>query len=133
MHRDFKTDLQLEIKLANERPAQFFSGHDWFHLTPEEELVFAIDRTRFPRMIRAWSAYEIFTGLLEDGGFNEETKRERQRHPDIVRKGVCPEGFQLFAKEYAELTFREANATYFKYEFWQVRNGIIRYTDEPRQ
>ena len=75
MERDFKADTQLQIKQANERPSQYFGGQDWFHLTPEEELVFDIDRARFPRMITAWSCYEIFMGLLEGGGFNEETKR----------------------------------------------------------
>ena len=131
MERDFKADTALEIRQANERPSQFFGGQDWFHLTPEEQLVFDIDPARFPRMITAWSRYEIFMGLLEDGGFSEETKRERQRHPEIVRKGVCVGGFQLFAKEYADLTFREADAMYCKYEFWQVRNGVIVYRDEP--
>ena len=69
-------------------------------------------------------------GLLEDGGFNAETKRERERHPEIVRKGVSRDGFQNFAKEYADMTFREAHAMYSKHEFWQVRNGIIAYADE---
>jgi hypothetical protein len=131
MERDFKADTQLEIRLANERGADHYRyGHDWFHLTPEEEQVFAIDRARFPRMITAWSRYEIFIGLLEDGGFNAETKRERERHPEIVRKGVSIDGFQHFAKEYTDITFREAHAMYCKHEFWQVRNGIAAYTDE---
>jgi hypothetical protein len=130
MDRDFKADTHLEIKIANERPPEYYRGNSWWQLTPEEELVFAIDRARFPEMITAWSRYEIFMGLLEDGGFNDETKRERERHPDIVRKGVSIDGFQHFAKEYADVTFREAHAMYCKHEFWQVRNGITRYLDE---
>lgn len=131
MGMDFRADTQLEIRMANERPPEYYRGTSWWQLTPEEELVFAIDRARFPRMITAWSRYEIFMGLLEDGGFNEETKRERKLHPDIVRKGVSIDGFMHFAKEYADVTFREAHAMYSKHEFWQVRNGIPVYKDEP--
>src|ERR1700682_912916 len=105
VERDFKAHTQLEIRQANERPSQFFGGQDWFHLTPEAEFRFDVDRARFPRMITAWSRYEIFMGLLEDGGFNEETRRERRKHSEVVRKGVCVGGFQIFAKEYADLTF----------------------------
>src|ERR1700756_212233 len=103
MDRDFKADVQFEIELANKRPPEYYRGNSWWQLTPEEELVFAIDRARFPRMMTAWERYEIFMGFVGDG-FSEETKRERKRRPDIVRKGDSIDGFQHFAKEYADVT-----------------------------
>jgi len=136
MERDFKAQIQLQIRLANERGAEAYRGHEWSDLTPEEEQVFAINRARFPAMVTVWSAYEHFMGLVDEANFScdhREIERERNRRADIVRMGVSVNGFQQFAKEYAGMTFREAHAMYCKHEFWQVRNGISRYSDEFRK
>ena len=52
------------------------------------------------------------------------------RHQEARRWST--DGFQNFAKDYAGLTFRESAAMYAKYRFWGVRQGIIRYDDEPK-
>jgi len=133
MRDDFQGQVQLQITLANDRPTEQFRGFDWFHLTREEELVFAIDPAHFPRMITVWAAYELFMELVSEGSFTcapEIVKAERNRRADIVEMGVSINGFQQFAKEYTGMPFREAHAMFCKHQFWLVRNGISEYSDE---
>jgi len=47
-----------------------------------------------------------------------------------MKREFCLDGFQHFAKDYAGMTFREPDAGDSKNPFWQIRQGIARYTDE---
>jgi len=38
--------------------------------------------------------------------------------------------FVAFAAHFCSLTAREANAIYWKHDFWNVRAGIVRFEDE---
>lgn len=121
-----------ESKMAAD-PASF-EGYDWWQLSPEEEAVFAIDRERWPRMMTAWYAYEGFMNIVapDELGFElAEAEREREERPDIFGRGVDEKGFSDFAVSYAGLTRRECAAVYAKQKFWTVRQGLLRYSDEP--
>jgi hypothetical protein len=128
---------QLESHIADGQtnpPKSGYLGPDWWQLSPEEELVFSIDRVRrWPRMMVAWYFCEIFLGIID----GEEWKispniveAERVRRADIFAQGKSLKGFTEFAAEYAGLTNREAHAAYAKMDFWNVRMGITSYTDE---
>ncbi len=135
MTTDFKSDVQLQIQKSEALGEEHYRGLDWFHLSLEEEFVFAIDPARFPRMITAWAAYEMFMGA-GDGGFTCDPAalaQEKRRRADIIALGISINGFQAFAKAYADLTYREAHAMFCKNEFWLVRTGISGYTDEPEE
>ena len=127
----FKDEIASQIDAANKREAGHYRGQDWFHLTEAEEAVFAIDRKRFPAMVVAWSAYESFLKLVDETGFDARAvEAERKRRTDLVKKGMSADGFQHFCKEFTDLTFREADAMFEKHQFWLIRNGITRYSDE---
>jgi hypothetical protein len=102
-------------------------------LTDEEESVFAIDRARFPRMITVWEGYHAFKRIVNAGFDDALIEQARQQHPEWseVPPDVSAKEFSDFAKEYGGLTFREAHAMYAKINFWQARNGVIHYRDEP--
>lgn len=128
-----KDEIASQIAKTSQEDPGVYRGNDWFHLTEEEEFVFAIDRKRFPAMVVAWSAFESFLKLVspEERGFDPSGIRaERKRRPDLVKKGMCTDGFQHFCKEFTDLTFREGHAMYMKHKFWLVRQGIIHYSDE---
>jgi hypothetical protein len=135
MAPDFKSDVQLQIQQAEGREPEDFRGLDWFHLSLEEETVFAIDPARFPRMITAWAAYEMFMGVVTEGFECDPVALadEQRRCADIIAIGVSIKSFDAFAKAYADLTYREAHAMFCKHQFWLVRNGIYGYTDEPKR
>lgn len=135
MAPDFKRDVQLQIQQAEARGPEHYRGLDWFHLSLEEEVVFAIDPARFARMITAWAAYELFMGVVDEGFTCDSAAlaQEKHRRADIIAMEVSINGFQTFAKAYADLTFREAHALFCKHQFWLVRNGIYGYLDEPKR
>jgi len=129
---DFKARVDAVIA-ENEGNAASFSGADWCELRPEEEFVFAIDPARFPRMVAAWSLYEVFMDLVDAEVFTLDpatVEHERKNRPDILDQGVSTAGFQQFAKAYAGMTFREAHAMFTKHDFWLTRQGTTSYSDE---
>ena len=90
-------------------------------------------------MITVWECYQAFKRIVHDAWFDRALiEQERQQHPERCDHGlsipdVSAKEFAAFAKEYGGLTFREAYAIYAKYDFWEVRNGVNRYHDEPEQ
>jgi hypothetical protein len=132
---DFKSQVEAQIAEAEGRDLDHYLGHDWWQIQHQEEFVFAIDIMRFPRMSTALSMFRIFTGQVAAEDYHIDPKpaaEERKRRPDLIEKGISVDGFQHFARDYAGLTFRESAAVYTKNKFWQVRNGIMRYDDEPK-
>src|SRR5438874_13809655 len=127
-------EQQVAALIADaEKDAADYRGEDWWQMTPEEESVFEIDFSRFPRSITAFMAFESFHDIVapEDHKLDPAlVAAERKRRPDLMKREFCLDGFQHFAKDYAGMTFREAHAVYAKNAFWQIRQGITRYTDE---
>jgi hypothetical protein len=109
-----------------------FRGYDWFQLREDEEEVFAIKRNRFPRMVVAWYAYEVLLDQADsvEYDFDREEVLASQRHFKFQPQRPALRDFQKFAKEYAGLTYREAEAMFSKITFWNIRTGITSYKDE---
>jgi hypothetical protein len=126
-----KEEIATQTAADSRREPARYRGYDWFQLTDEEELVFAIDRSRFHAMVVAWSAYEAFLELADTGDFSPGAlDAGRRLRPDLVKKGSDIAGFQHFCKEFTDLTFREAHAMYAKNQFWEIRTGTTNYVDE---
>ena len=99
----------------------------------QEELVFEIDFKRFPRFITALSLFESFHDIVapEDNRLDPDSVvAERKQRPDLMKREFTLDGFQHFARDYAGMNFREAHAVYTKNTFWDIRQGITKYTDE---
>jgi hypothetical protein len=94
---------------------------DWWHLSDQEQSVFAIIRDRFPRMIMTWHCYDVFKLVASASTFDDELiEQARQLHPEWCGADGSAEEFADFAKEYAGLTHREAYAVYAKHDAWEV-------------
>ena len=109
---------------------QHWTGGDWWQLEPKEEFVFAIERERWPRMMSAWLFFEVLHQLADVGDDEAPVRllhEEGARRPDIDYSRA---GFDLFAAEYAGLTLREADATFSKMHFSNIRQGIVEYKDD---
>jgi hypothetical protein len=111
-----------------------YRGSDWFHLSDDEETVFAIDRRRYPVLVVAWQAYEAFCGLIdpEVAGLDDESiEGERAQYPELFVDGeISDSGFQKLAAAWCGVSNREAHAMYCKTDFWNIRGGIVHYRDE---
>lgn len=110
-----------------------YSGFDWWQLSKEEKLVFMIDPERWPRMMVALTAYDVFLDVTggDTLGYDEgEIQRLRLERSDLFNAGGDSHGFAQFATAYAGLTLREAAAAYWKNQFWKARTGILKYPDE---
>ena len=131
----FKDRLLRSCAVADTSEQPTLGSTDWHYLTPEEEIVFAIDRKRFRRMVVTWERYEQFKGVSESSGFDAQTEAARRAYPQWCGPGkdkvLDQWEFADFAKEFGALTIREAVAFFQKYQFWCVRNGITRYKDDP--
>lgn len=118
-----------EAKLQKE--PKFYHGADWWHLSEEEEFVFAIKRERWPPMMTVWLAYDVVIGLADYGEFNLTDKEvDAARWRCGLHCGHDLKEFGTFCKEYGGLTYREAEAVYSKMTFFNVRSGITSYRDE---
>lgn len=111
-----------------------YRGFDWWQLSDAEKLVFAIDPERWPRMMVAIAAYDVFLELTdaEELGYSQEAvQRLRRERSDLLQLGTDPLSFAQFATAYAGLTLRDAEAAYWKNRFWLARTGHLKYRDEP--
>jgi hypothetical protein len=128
----FKEEAALKIVDA-EKTAARYRGYDWWQLSDEEESIFNIDFERFPRIITALFLFECFHRIADtDDADTDAIEAERQLRSDLMEKGYSTDGFQHFAKDYADMNYREADAVFSKHKWWNVRQGITRYTDEPK-
>lgn len=109
-------------------------GHDWFNLTPEEAAVFQLSLDELPSLVALWESYEAVCDICNPMDI-----------PEFILAGVRTENPWLHANEQLRLIgfedfenfgklfgfpFRSCHAWYFKYEFWQIRAGIVTYKDE---
>jgi hypothetical protein len=130
---NFREQVAAKIADVETKDIATYRGLDWWQLTPEEESVFEIDFERFPRSITAFMMFEAFHGIVAPDDYQiapGSVAAERKQRPDLKKRDFCLDGFQHFAKDYAGMTFREAHAVYAKNTFWQIRQGITKYTDE---
>lgn len=136
----FRDTISAHIRDAEQKPLTHYAGGDWWQIWPEERFVFDIEEERWPRMMTAYSAYEVLLDIVAPEDFDyepAEVENERAAQASIVNKGHCVDGFQHFAALFAGLTFREAAAAYDKMGYSEVREGVTQYLDEippsPRQ
>ena len=125
--------MTAQIREAEATPPDDYRGGDWWQLLPEEAFVFAIEAARWPRMTTLWGAYEVLSGTVdpEDLEFDPAAVlAEQKAQAALIGKAQGVSGFQAFARHYAGLTFREAEALYSRMTFWNVRQGVIDYADE---
>lgn len=108
-------------------------GYDWFNVTGEEIEVFEIDTERLPAMLTAWSLFLCMIDVLGLGKSTftrEAIEEERKQWPDLRMQYVDEVIFSAFATKRVRITQREAHAIYHKIDFWQVRNGIVKFSDQ---
>ena len=128
-----KEQFESEVARAEARRAKdkhYYIGDDWWHYTLSDEKVFVIHADRWPRMMVAWDCYQAFKDIAGEGWDNALLKKERELHPEWCRtrdgKPVVDHNeFVDFAKALAGLSWPEAWAMYWKYEWWLIRNGLM--------
>ena len=127
-----KRKIEADIAEMEGKGPDHFRGDDWFQLSADEEAVFAIERSRFPRMVVAWYAYQVLQDQVDcrDYDFDRQEVLAAQRHFKFKAQRVALYDFQTFAKEYAGLTYREAEAMFSKIKFWNIRARIKTSRDE---
>lgn len=82
-------------------------------------------------MVIAWDCFLAFVGLQVPAGYSDESLVEaRAALPQLADAGVELQPFTAFAKEVCGVRNREAHAIFHKMDFWQVRSGLIRFSDE---
>lgn len=69
-----KDEIERRVLAAEQGQRSRYAGPDWWQLSPEEELVFGIDRHRWPHLMTAWSLYGNFLGIADEGESEELAK-----------------------------------------------------------
>lgn len=115
-------------------PAEKFVNDNGRGFTIEEMAVFGVAPDQIPRLMVAWEAWLQFLRLVDDGIFHthELIAKARAEHPELTDPTNRPELWTIFARDFAGLTAREAEAMYWKDWFWTVRHGHADYPDEAR-
>ena len=122
-----------------------YRGPDWWQLSDAEIGVFQIELERWPILVSIYCAYRAFADVTDGFNFGDDIdarlswrevqtilKAARTAHPDWgTTPDTCsPDGFGLFAKHYASVPFREADACWHKMQWSDARSGVIAYGDE---
>lgn len=130
---DARQELGKLIAEYEAKPEEHWRGHEWCELSDEEEVVFAIDRGRFPRMLAVWVMYQCVHDILGAGdfGFSAEAMAEmRKEFPEMQECRPSERQWDEFGCRVGDLTRRECHAMYAKADFWDVRDGLVKYPDE---
>ena len=131
----FEANVRRQMEEWAAKDPASYVGSDWWQLSAEEEAVFGIDRERFPVMACALFAYEVFkdAAQVDDFGPGAVLHDARLRFSRWAKLRVLDvEDFAAFAAQLCGLTAREAHAIYRKHEFWNVRAGVMQFSDEQR-
>ena len=120
------------MRVEREQPGLFWDDEDGGRkLTREEAGVFGIKYDEFPRMITVWEAWFAFLGHVEAEVFGTATTAWRRDASIRSWRPAMNRIFTQFATKIGGLSQRQAEAMYWKDWFWTVREGHIRYEDEP--
>ncbi|SNY93884.1 hypothetical protein SAMN04515647_4205 [Cohaesibacter sp. ES.047] len=130
---------QQQQALAGVDPASY-RGDDWYQLSASEEQVFGLTLQDMPGLAALWDCFELVLGLIEPGDGATGLTRDvilgvRQENEWLGGAAnqtvplVSSELFTQFASCFG-VSNRLAHAFYYKYEFWQMRSGIISFGDE---
>ena len=127
---------QLDAAIADaearaEADRDSYRGFDWWQLSDAEEVVFEIDRDRWPRMMTVFHCYEGFKQMADSPAWDDALiEQARQQRFEWCGPAPSDGEFAHFAQAFGGLTNREAHAVYTKQEFWTVRAGVMVYADE---
>lgn len=119
------------LSAEREAPGRFW-GDCGRTISRAEAEVFGIAYVDFLRMITVWEAWLDFTGRTMDGPVfhsEEAIARERALRPKLAEGGDLGQ-FTEFATQVGGLSYRQAEAMYWKDWFWTVRAGHATYPDE---
>lgn len=78
-----------------------------------------------------YHCYEGFKLISDSPAWDEAlVQQARQERPEWCDTPPSGREFAAFAREFGEMTHRQAHATYAKQDFWTVRLGVMVYADE---
>ena len=123
--------LKTFVEQSAERNPEEFYGHDWWQITAAEVEVFEIDLVDMPRLVGCWSAYEEVTEMAISGLFSKKVLAAARAELPWAKPYDLFQ-FQRFAA-LVGVSQRNADAFFYKYQFWQTRNDHRRFRDEDEQ
>jgi len=135
---ELQTIITRDIETGQKNYAEEY-GRDWFNLSPEEEAVFCLSLDDMPSLVAVWCAYEAVLGISDVLPVSQDTAAAfRAEHPwlaEMHKPGgglsiVSQDSFASFAKLFG-IPYRKSHAWWIKNEAYQVRVGILRFSDEP--
>lgn len=108
-------------------------GHDWCDVSIEEQEVFGLSPETVARVVTVFDAYLA----IADIAFNElrDTllcRAARKAYPWIEQGSTDSQTFIRFAKLFG-VSNRQADAFFWKHDFWQIRRGLVTFADETEE
>ena len=111
-------------------------GYEWYNLSEAEAEVFQLSLDDLPSLAALWAAYcelldisymldipdDIVTAFIAEHPWIAEERATR---------AASLESFQRFAKLFG-MPLRQSFKWWAKYDFWQLRIGVIHFSDERR-
>jgi hypothetical protein len=131
------TEEQLRILIDQEarrleaQGPDHLKGDDWFQVSAAEQAVFGLDPETMAQVVVAFDAYlaiaDIALNAFHDTALCQDA---RKAFPWIVKGQSDAEAFRRFAG-LVGVSNRQAEAFYWKHAFWEVREGLVSFWDEP--
>ena len=111
-------------------------GYDWFNLSEAEAEVFDLSLDDLPSLVAVWIAYDELIDACHMMNIPEDIVTAfLVEHPWMAEERATRAGslqsFQRFAKLFG-IPLRQSFKWWAKYDFWQLRIGVIHFSDERR-
>lgn len=119
---------RIEYEITEPYDLNRYRGWDWWQLSDEEAEVFHLALEDMPALVEV---HQLYYDVIDITSTIEEERAEslRAELPWLTKDSVVLGDWLRFAKLF-DISNRSASAFWSKYEYWEVRQGLVRFTDE---
>ena len=109
------------------------SGDNWCDVSRAEQEVFGLSPDTVARVVSVFDAYLALAAIAQNDLHDTLLCRAaRKTYPWIEQGTTDSETFIRFAELFG-VSNRQAAAFFWKHRFWEVRQGLVIYADEPEE
>ncbi len=129
---------QIQEWIAREREEYLaqgperFSGPEYAYLLEAEEVIFDLDLHDIKNILPTFDVFEAIAGRSHNEFYGTPLCIEARKAFPWISKGQVRElEWQRFAKLFG-ITNRKAHCFFWKVSFWELRKGLVVFTDEEQ-
>ena len=105
-----------------------YQGYEWWQLSDQEANIFQIPLADMPALVEVHQLY--YDAINITATISSDRAEELRQELFWLTKDTVDLGEWLRFAKLFDIQFRSANAFHSKYEYWEIRQGLVHYADE---